>query len=413
MSNKKHFYFLIFACCFVWTIMMGSKNIYTAEYIEISRIFGVDKPQASLAMTFYFITYSTAQVLLFFCMDKINIKWFMLISVFLSGLVTVLIALATGLWQLWWILAINGILQAGIWGMCTALLNRYLPTNLKATANMLMNIGMALAGIISYGSASLFTSFRRIDSPFVFFGIILSISAVLLFISVQICEKKKGENACSLEEGVKVNQVSSLPFTLKTSKRKCLFYVLTFILSFAIHFVFYGTLNWIPNMLQENFAIPEQTAIIVSVLAPLATIFGAIIAIRHCEKYTNFVIVELVYLILATAFALSMIFIYNVNAILSLLVLIIYLIIIQGAVTIIFSVISYKLCDYINTGAHSGLMNAAGGFAAGFAPPIVGAIIETNNGWQLSYVFVFALTLIVVLSIVVILFAIKKSRKSN
>ena len=393
--------------------MMGSKNIYTAEYIEISRIFGVDKPQASLAMTFYFITYSTAQVLLFFCMDKINIKWFMLISVFLSGLVTVLIALATGLWQLWWILAINGILQAGIWGMCTALLNKYLPTNLKATANMLMNIGTALAGIISYGSASLFTSFRRIDSPFVFFGIILSISAVLLFISVQICEKKKGENACSLEESVKVNQVSSLPFTLKTSKRKSLFYVLTFILSFAIHFVFYGTLNWIPNMLQENFAIPEQTAIIVSVLAPLATIFGAIIAIRHCEKHTNFVIVELVYLLLATAFALSMIFIYNVNAILSLLVLIIYLIIIQGAVTIIFSVISYKLGDYINTGAHSGLMNAAGGFAAGFAPPIVGAIIETNNGWQLSYVFVFALTLIVVLSIVVILFAIKKSRKTN
>ena len=140
IKNKKSYNFLIFACAFVWVIMMGSKNIYTAEYIEIGNLFNVDKPQASLAMTFYFITYSVVQVLLFFYMGKVNIKWYMLISIALSGVVTVIVALATELWQLWWILAINGILQAGTWGMCTAVLDKYLPITMKASANMIMNI---------------------------------------------------------------------------------------------------------------------------------------------------------------------------------------------------------------------------------------------------------------------------------
>ncbi len=406
MTNKKRHYFLIFACCLVWTIMMGSKNIYTAEYIEISRLFSVDKPQASLAMTFYFITYSLAQIILFFYMDKINIKWYMLISVGLSGVATVFVAIATGLWQLWWILAINGILQAGIWGMCTALLDRHLPTLMKAKANMLMNIGTAVAGIISYGSASLFVSFKRIDSPFTFFGIILSISAILLFIAVQNCQKIKKENNHSINNA-QVYQIVKTPFALKTSKSKTIFYIISFALSFVIHFVFYGTLNWIPNMLQENFAIEERTAILISVLAPLATIFGAIIAIRHCEKHSNFVVVGGVYLALATIFSLFMVFVFNKSAILSLIILIVYLIIIQGAVTMVFSVMSYKLCGYINAGAHSGLMNAAGGFSAGFAPPIVGAIIE-NSGWQISYLIIFAITLIVTISVFAVLFFIKK-----
>ena len=392
--------------------MMGSKNIYTAEYIEISRLFSVDKPQASLAMTFYFITYSTAQVVLFFYMEKLNVKWFMLISVFLSGIVTIIVALAMELWQLWWILALNGILQAGIWGMCTVLLNKHLPTSLKASANMLMNIGTAVAGIISYGSASLFVSFQRVDSPFVFFGIILSLSAVLLFIAVQKCEKIKHENDLTITNNATVSQIIKTPFALKTSKSRMLFYIISFVLSFVIHFVFYGTLNWIPNMLQENFVMSERTAILISVLAPLATIFGAIVAIRHCEQNYNFVFVGLIYLVLATIFSLVMVFVFHITAVLSLIILIIYLIIIQGAVTIVFSVMSYKLCGYINAGAHSGLMNAAGGFAAGFAPPIVGMVIE-NSGWQFSYIIIFAITLIVTLSVFAVWFLTTKKKQFN
>ncbi len=411
MQNKRCYFFLIFASCLVWVIMMGSKNIYTAEYIEIGRLFGVSKPQASLAMTFYFITYGIMQIILFFILDNLNIKWYMLISVALSGVVTIFITLAMNLWSLWWILAINGILQAGIWGMCTAVLNKYLPLSMKATANMIMNIGTAVAGIISYGSASLFVSFKRFDSPFTFFGIILFVSAIIFFIAVQKCEKLNSKMQM-LTSTTTIKPLTPTPFALKTNHAKTLFFVITFLLSFLIHCVFYGTINWLPSLVQENFGVKEETAVLISVLAPLATTIGPIIAIKNCEKHINFVAVGFIYLVIASILSLAFVFIFNLNIVLSLTLLIIYLIIIQGAVTIVFSVISYKLCDYINAGAHSGLMNAAGSFSAGIAPTIIGAIIQ-YCGWQISYVVIFILTFFITIIIGMVLLLLNKTKKQS
>lgn len=413
MTNKRSYNFLIFACVFVWVIMMGSKNIYTAEYIEIGNIFGVEKAQASLAMTFYFITYSLVQVLLFFLMGKLNVKWYMLISVFMSGVVTVFVALATELWQLWWILAINGILQAGIWGMCTAVLDKYLPKNMKAKANMLMNIGTAFSGIISYGSASCFISFKNLNSPFTFFGIILSISAILFFLAVSKCAKLKTVKQSAIQpETAVVKPIQNLPFTLKTSKKKILFVIISFVLSVVIHFVFYGVLNWIPSFLTENFYMEENVAVLISVIAPLAICVGPVFAIWHCEKHPNFVNVGLLYLSIASIFAFLLIFLYDVNVVLSLIIICLFLIIMQGAITIVFSVISYKLSEYVNAGAHSGLMNAAGGISAGISPTIVGAIID-SCGWQISYITLFAITFVTTLFMIYLLLALNKSHKQK
>ena len=409
MQSKRCYNFLIFASVLVWVIMMGSKNIYTAEYIEICRLFDVSKPQASLAMTFYFITYGFMQILLFFIIDKIDIKWYMLISVALSGIITIFIALGMDLWQLWWILAINGVLQAGIWGMCTGVLNKYLPLKLKATANMIMNIGTAVAGIISYGSASLFVSFKRIASPFSLFGIILFVCAIIFFIAVKRCEKCLSQTDLS-NNTVIVKPLTPTPFALNTKHKKTLFFIITFLLSFLIHCVFYGTINWLPSLLTEIFDVSEEKAILISVLAPLATTIGPIIAIRNCEKHINFVNIGFIYLLIASIISLVFIFVFRFNILISLILLISYLIIIQGAVTIVFSIISYKFCDYINAGAHSGLMNSAGSFSAGIAPTIIGAIIQFS-GWQISYIVIFALTFIITIIIGIILLALNRTNK--
>ena len=69
MAKKNNFIygFLIFACVFVWVVMMGSKNVYVAEIEEIMSVFNVaSKDTASFGMTLYFITYAVVQILLFF-----------------------------------------------------------------------------------------------------------------------------------------------------------------------------------------------------------------------------------------------------------------------------------------------------------------------------------------------------------
>ena len=76
----------------------------------------------------------------------------------------------------------------------------------------------------------------------------------------------------------------------------------------------------------------------------------------------------------------------------------------------VFSVISYKLSEYVNAGAHAGLMNAAGGISAGLAPTILGAIID-SNGWQVSYITIFAIIFITTIFVFALLISLNKSRQ--
>lgn len=413
MTDKKKnniYNFLIFASVFIWTMMLGSKNVYTAELVEIVNIFNVTKPEASLAMTFYFITYSTAQVLMFLFLEKISIKWFLSISILLSGVVTVVVAFATGMWQLWWILSLNGILQAGVWGMCTAIFDKYLPSEYKPKANLIMNIGTAVAGVISYGSASLSLSINRWDLPFIILGIILSISGVVYFIAVQICDKNLVKNDTST---IVTKQTTSqmVPFTLKTSNKRTLFYIVSFIISLIAHSILYATFNWIPNLLTEVYMLDSSIAVLISILAPIATLIGPIFAINDCEKNFDFIKIGLRYLIIATAIALVLMFTFNLNVFLYLALIVVFLIVIQGIVTISFSIVSYKMCDYVNAGAHSGLMNAAGGYAAGFAPTIVGAILEATT-WGTAYLVIFGTCLVLTIAVFVINMIIKSKKEA-
>ena len=405
MQIKRLRNFLIFACVFLWVIMMGSKNVYTAEIVELIGVFNATKTQVSMAMTWYFITYSTVQVVMFFIMDKMNIKWFLSVSMFLSGIVTVLIAFMTNLWSMYWLLALNGILQAGVWGMCIAVLKKYLTKEQMPFANMIMNVGMAVAGIISYGSSALFVSFKRWDLPFILLGIVLSISALLFFVAVHLCHKYID---CNLEEdsiASENHELDLLPLTTKL--KKTIFFVVSFLVSLLIHSVFYAGMNWMPNLLTEIHHLPNEMGILLSVLAPVATILGSIFAVRHCEKHKNFIFVALIYMAITFVFALLLVLVYASNLYVSAITLIIFLVVAQGDVTIIFSVLSLKMSKYVNAGAHSGLMNAAGGYAAGFAPTIAGAVID-GCGWFSLYLSIFGICLFLLIAFAGLFFATKK-----
>ena len=409
MTNKKYYNFLIFACVFLWIIMMGSKNVYTAEIVELVGIFSVTETEVSLAMTYYFITYSTAQVIMFFFMDNINIKWFLGVSMVLSGAVTIFIALMTNMWQMWWLLAFNGVLQAGVWGMCLAVLKKFLPSNMLPKANTLMNVGMAVAGIISYGSASLFVGLGRWDLPYYILGAILSVSAIIFIIAVHLCEK----NLTPSDKIADDSKTENKPvFNLKSSASKAIFFVSAFFMSLIIHSTFYAGMNWMPSMLTQNHGLDNAIGILISVFAPVATILGAIASIYHCEKYKNFLTVSVIYLLIGAILSLLMVFLFKSNIIVATLLIVLYLVVYQGIITIVFGVLPLKVGNGINAGGLGCLMNAAGGFAAGFAP-LISSYIFRSLGWAAYYLVILAISVFVLIVTTLIWYFISKNNKAN
>ena len=74
-----NFFIRIIDLIILFTIMQGSKNVYTAEIVAIQDFFGKTKAEASLAMTYYFIVYGIMQVCLAPILSKINLKIFLLV----------------------------------------------------------------------------------------------------------------------------------------------------------------------------------------------------------------------------------------------------------------------------------------------------------------------------------------------
>jgi MFS family permease len=310
----------------------------------------------------------------------------------------------TNMWQMWWLLAFNGILQAGVWGMCIAVLKKYLPSSLLAKANTIMNVGMAIAGIISYGSASLFVGLNRWDLPFIILGAILSLSAVLFILAVHLCEKRLSSS--SDKEEVVVNNEKPI-FNLKTKASKISFFIIAFIMSLIIHSTFYAVMNWMPSMLTQNYNLDNAIGIILSVFAPVATIIGAIASIYHCEKHKNFLSVTIVYTAIGAVLSLLMVCFYTGGVIIATVLPVLYLVIFQGIITIVSGVLPLKIGGNINSGGLASLMNAAGGFAAGFAP-VLSSQLFAKCGWNVYYIVIFAISVTILLATVLIYFIAKK-----
>ena len=180
---------LVFACFFMYVMMMGSKNAYTAEVVAIQDVFGKNKTEVSLAMTFYFVTYAIMQVILASFMGRLNLKIYLTVTVLTSSILTVLIAYSPTLELIYLICAVNGALQAGVYSGCMAVLSKYLPKSMLPFANTMITLGSAVAGGISYGVPALCVSLGRWDMPFIVLGIIFFVSGVIFFYACSVMSK--------------------------------------------------------------------------------------------------------------------------------------------------------------------------------------------------------------------------------
>ena len=167
-------------------------------------------------------------------------------------------------------------------------------------------------------------------------------------------------------------------------------------------------MNWMPSMLTQVHKLDNATGILISILAPVATIIGAIASIHHCEQHKNFLTVSIIYLLVGAILSILMYALFRVNVILATALIVFYLVIYQGLITIVFAVLPLKVGNGINAGGLGCLMNAAGGFSAGFAPLLSSYLFKSS--WELYYLVIFIVSLFILLSTVGIFFTTKKAK---
>lgn len=416
-KRNRAYWLLIISSFLLYVVMTGAKNVYTAEMSLIEKFFGVDKATVSSTMQYYFYTYAGMQLLLVPFMKKLNIKWYLAITIGISAAISILVGLTTQLWQITVLYTVNGIFQAGIWGCLVKLFATYLPKRLLAKSNTILTMGIAIASVLSYLCAAIFVN--NWQMPFMILGFLLLGCIIFFFLSVNYVKKFPKEiepthhvvHSDGTEEDV-LDEADNDFIHLNTPKRQVVFYAISLLVSFLCSALYFMGMNWMPNMLQEVFSVPQNVSLYITILAPICITIGPVFTVNSCEKHKNFVAVGIFYFGLSCIFALLLFLFFDKNLVVTIILLLLFLIFANGARMISLSTVSMRLRSSIEPGTYTTCVNAIASISAGLAPFILGSIID-NNGWSTAYLTLLICNVAIVAILICTYFIIKFANKNK
>lgn len=415
--RSRAYVLLIFASVFLYLTLTASKNLYSAEKTTLYGLgtFG-NLTDLATTMEYYFYTYAATQIALAFFIKKINIKWFLAVTVGISAILTVLVSFTSGIGQHYIIFAINGILQAGIWGILLKILSVYLPMRLLPIANQIMSAAPAAASAIAYGVAALFGDNWKL--PFFILGLLLLFCVVLYTVSVNIVAKFPKDMSTHhivMSDGTEadVSDEEENDFIHLDSKhRVAVFYAVSIFIGFIVTSIYFMVNNSLDIYLKEIGGFGNSTAKILTVFAPLAAVVGPLVCVRSCERHRNFIAVAAVYFGLSLAVMTAVLFVFDKSVIAALVLIVLFLLLANGGRSVSLSVAALKMRTKIDTGVYSTIVNAVASVASGVTPKIITSILDRESlsvteSWRISLGIIFLVNLVAVVALMLIILWIK------
>jgi hypothetical protein len=244
----------------------------------------------------------------------------------------------------------------------------------------------------------------------VIFFIVVSKYALRFAHINQIFNHKYQSEHASGEDNKNIEEESFI--ILNTKKKTAWFYIIVLALRFLVTALFYSIMSNITVFLTSVHKLPQDIGIYISVLAPVTIAIGPMITINECNKHPNFIAVGIKYMIIVVAITLLMVLFYKVSVILSLLLIIAYVVIVNGVKSIALSIMTVKMKTQINSGAFSAISNAIASIAAGVMPTVFGLILD-NFGWTISFSTTLVLAVVILVSLIVVNGVIEKTNKNN
>ncbi len=406
-SKQKWYNVIIYASFFMYAMMMATKGIYTAEINEIVNVFKTDKVTAGIATTCYFVTYGGVQLVLALFYNKINVRNYLFATISLSGVITIFLAFTTNIMQINVIMTLNGVLHAGLWGGCMAILGKYLPNKQLSRASAIMSYGFAFGNLLAYAGCAICVSISRWDIPFIFFGFLFLVSAIVFFVA---CGRvSKALPVIDVLEEEKSSYEGRAHILIDTALRKIVFYAILLISEIAVMLAYYGVYNWFADFIITTFDLDTSLSIWISILAPISIIYGTPMLINACDRH-NFIPATGVFVVLSLVFILLLVFFSSVNLILSVALLFGFIFTSRACSAVYAFVLPNKMRGQLDAGKYGAFNNGIASFAAGVATPIMQVVIN-GHGWTGGFVFVTICILVLLGCMILAEYLIKRQNK--
>ncbi len=385
--NRKNATFLILLSCLTYSTAYVGRLCYGANIVVIRSDLGIDQSIAGMVSSFYFFSYALGQLANSFLSKYYNPKYVVTVSLIVSSLCNLGLAISPDIAPMKYIWLINGIAQSTLWCNILNIQSKFLSAKDIGRAIiwncMTYSFGNLVCYGVSAGISALGLSWRIV---FYFASALVFIVALAWFFGVRRTEYAFHHEGAVFEAETTIPSAAS---TAEKPKVKLFTKYFIFVFVFACvcaacaAFIRDGVVTWLPSILKSDFGVPESISMILTMILPEISILGAFLVKWLKKVLKGHLFLEGLLYIVAGLSVFAIILLYpERNIALTVFFFALMYLMICGIVNITTSIIPFSIRKYGNVGGISAFLDACCYVGAVCSTYGFGAIAD-NSGWMM------------------------------
>ncbi|MBQ9748133.1 MAG: MFS transporter [Clostridia bacterium] len=407
--DRKRATMLILLCCLTYSLAYLGRLCYAANLANIIDDFGITKSEGGIVSSFFFFSYAAGQLLNAFLSRYYNPKYVVACSMAISGLCNLGIGLLDSVVAMRFVWLINGIVQSTLWCSILNIQSKYLSQSDISRAIIWNCVTYSIGTMLSYGLSALFTALD-ITWRMVFYvaSVLLVGVAVLWYVGIRYTEVAfhsfgaievdEPMPAASPAQGAKPVKLFTKPFVVV--------FVFACVCAASCAFIRDGVVTWLPKMLIDDFGVSDSLSIILTMLLPEVSFFGAMLVKRMNRVVRGHLRLQSLFFVVAAVMLAVIISLYSLKlTVVTIACFTMMYLMICCVVNLTTSVIPFSVRQYGNVGSISAFLDACCYLGSVIATYVLGLIAETWGWLMVIYVAAGVAVVAIVVSFIGSLFA--------
>ena len=282
---------LLVLCWLVYTCSLLGKVNYSANITQVEDFFGVTHQSAGLVTSFYFFAYGAGQIVNGLLCKKYNIKWMVFGSLIVAGGANLAVGITDNFEIIKYLWLVNGIALSVLWPTLIRLLSETTSRKKMARASVGMGTTTATGTLIIYGLSSLYAEIANFRYAFYTAALVLPTVAIIWLCSYgKITRGAKAEaEKEDAEDDIPVRPAETVKTKGKIEGSVLTWIVLLAVIAVATNLLKDSLTTWVPAILKETYGFPDSLSILVTLVLPLISVFGNIIAVTVHKKIPDYI----------------------------------------------------------------------------------------------------------------------------
>lgn len=269
---------LFFACWIAYAIISMSKSAYSAAIAPIVQSGVMEKSQAGLINSGFYLLYGMAQLLGAKLVDKVSPIVMVSFSLIGAAVTSLAMAFADGFLSMFILWSLCGLLQFAMYPAILRVLAEYLLDEHKGKAMVYISFSYCAGSLLNYLGSAMVLKFFDWRMIFVFSAAVIVLILILwIFISKKTSGVLLGSaSAVHVDKSESQTQPEQSLGIWKMLMGSGL--IMLLISSFVRTALDVGVKAWVPTMITENYAVSASFANILTMVLLLINMSGVLIA---------------------------------------------------------------------------------------------------------------------------------------